>query len=136
MTLIILWAVCIFFVLRQWQSTWQCFISISRTMPVCREQREMNQGLLEPARTFPWVSGSFHSAPFIADFLKEPSSPLGSRFAKKLSRWEAAWENLLVNAKQKQRGAELSGGAGRRFPEARSQGSVPTCSPTKQTARL
>lgn len=71
----------------------------------------MRQSLLEPARIFPWVSASFHSAPFIADFLKELSSPTGARFAKEQSRWEASGENLLINAKQKQQGSELAGGA-------------------------
>ena len=92
----------------------------------------MGQSLLEPVRTFPWVSACFHSTPFTADFLKELSSPLGVRFAKELSRWEAAWENLLVNAEQKQQGVELSGGAERRFPEAWFQRSVPTCFPIER----
>lgn len=70
------------------------------------------------------------------DFLKALSSPLGARFAKELSRWEAAWQNLLVNAEQKQQGVEVSGGAERRFPEACFQRSVPTCFPTKQAAKL
>lgn len=56
-----------------------------RQCAVNREEKwiSMGQSLLEPARAFPWVSACFHSAPFIADFLKELSSPLGARFVKR-----------------------------------------------------
>lgn len=74
-----------------------------------------SQSLLETARTFPWESTCFHSPLFIADFLKDQSSPAGARLTKELSRWDTTWENLLVNVEQRQQEVEVSGGAERRF---------------------
>lgn len=71
--------------------------------------------MLETARTFPWESTCFHSTLFIADFLKDQSSPAKARLTKELSRWDTTWEHLLVNVEQRQQEVEVFGGAERRF---------------------
>ena len=77
----------------------------------------MGQSLLEPARTFPWVSAHFHSAPFIADFSERAEFPFRGQICKRAEQvGDSLEKNLLVNAEQKQQGAEVSGGAERRFP--------------------
>lgn len=97
----------------------------------------MGQSLLEPARTFPWVSAHFHSAPFTADFSERAEFPFRGQICKRAEQVGGCLgKNLLVNAEQKQQGAEVSGEAERRFPEASFQRSVPTCFPTKQAAKL
>lgn len=74
----------------------------------------MNQHATELAgssKDLPMGVNKLSFSSFIADFLKELSSPAGARFAKEQSRWEASGENLLINAKQKQQGSELTWGA-------------------------